>query len=293
MIRLKDLLTEAESANFTYVDSWAGKYIKFNSQKEMDAFREKTINNMVKVGTSKPAAARIFNSDYPTAKEWIADDEELNFGKIPDKYWPGATIPDPEKIKKLYLSLIVWKGNSDAKVANWLQQNISYLNSGKSKNPEIFKPDVPKGTPVYRAVGLSSDITAIIKKSNWQDWKRTEFKAGAGENDYWYIYSGKFSYNPHRAAQSWSTDPKVVWSQFYKPEDGVILTKRLDDEFYFSIKFLDWVSGGDFSDEREVIRIASKGADVSMMATSRTIKAAKNLEFTDSDLKKMHQRKAK
>ena len=91
MIRLKDILTEAESANFTYMDSWAGKYRKFNSQKEMDAFREKTIKNMVKDGTSMSSAVRIFDEDYPTAKQWIANDEELNFFKIPDKYWPGAT----------------------------------------------------------------------------------------------------------------------------------------------------------------------------------------------------------
>jgi predicted enzyme related to lactoylglutathione lyase len=294
MILLKSLLTEAKkSSEDLILVKEGGKQLRFGSQKEMDKYIEDWIqkhikkpNNVNWYGVTRSEAEEMFWYEHHTPREWVLDAE-----KIPDKYWVWATIPDIKDIQKFYETVEDWKQGSDSSNAKFLEKFKEYFDIGKRKNPEVFRPDFPKRTPVYRGLNnISPSIKRVIKNSDWRDWKRTEFKAGKRENDYWYTYGGKFTYEPHQPAQSWTTDPKVIFDGFYDSESSVILTKRLDDEFYFSNKFLDWISHGTFRGEKEVVRIATKGSDVELLVTRRTIVSLKGHEWSDSDSEKMAKR---
>ena len=218
------------------------------------------------------------------------EEEVFDGKKIPEKYWVSNTIPNPKLIQKFYESMIAWKQDSDIGQANFFARNKEMLDRGRKMNPEVFAPDVKPGTAVYRGLKqISPKTKAFIKKSDWKNWKRTEFKAGKGENDNWYIHEG-FTYAPHLAVQSFTYDPKVIFSfEFYDSENSVIITRPLDDEFYFSNKFLEWINDDYVENEYEVLRVGKEGT-FQMLATERTIRKVKGQELSKSDIEKIMRR---
>jgi hypothetical protein len=192
-------------------------------------------------------------------------------------------------MRDFYFNMISWKQESDVAMANFLDKSANILKKGKSNNPEVFLPSVKPGTMVYRGLkSISAKTKAFIKKSDWKDWKRTEFRAGAREQDYWYSHEG-FTYSPHLAAQSFTYNPKVIFSgEFYDSEDSVIIAKPLDEEFYFSNSFMEWLSAGEMGNEREAIRVGKEG-EFKMLATRRTIASIKG-QLRASDTEKMMRR---
>ena len=297
MIRLTEILSniaEAPAPTKSPIDlafyNVDGKLIVFKSQEHFIRSKENFIrDNVSQWGMTAKEAERDFQQSLTPIKDSI---EEEVFGgkKIPQKYWVSKTIQDPKLIQKFYESIYAWKQESDIGEANFLARNKEMLDRGRNMNPEVFAPDVKPGTMVYRGLkSISSKTKSFIKKSDWKDWKRTEFKAGKGENDYWYTHEG-FTYAPHLAVQSFTYDPKVIFSgEFYDSEDSVIISKPLDDEFYFSNKFLEWINDDYFGNEYEVLRLGKEG-QFQMLATGRTIRTVKGQKISKSDWEKMQRR---
>ena len=294
MIRLKSLLTEAISpVDLALYDlsRSTSKWRHFKNEKERDAYREDWIAKEMKHwDIPKKTAEQHFREQHSNAKEHV--ELESSYGiKIKDKYWANKVFQTVAGIAEFYDKMENWKSESDKPTANYLLKNKAIFDKGKKLHPDIFKPNIPSGKSVYRGLReVSPKIKSFIKQSDWKLWERTDFKAGSGEKDYWYVYNGKFTYTPNKPAQSWTLTPNTIMKNFYDSEESVILFKPLDNEFYFSIPFLDWLTDNHFKGENEVIRIGEAANDVKIIATRRTIVKYRGHEFTASDYKKMDDR---
>jgi hypothetical protein len=261
------------------------KWRQFKNEKERDAYREDWIaKEMKRWDLPKKTAEQNFWDEHSTAKEHVELDSDYGI-KIKDKYWANNAFQTVAGISAFYKNMEQWKSSSDRTIAKYLLKNKAIFDKGKKVHPDIFKPNVPSGKLVYRGLNEAPpNIKSFIKQSDWKLWKRTDFKAGSGEKDYWYVYSGKFTYTPNKPAQSWTTTPNIIMKHFYESEESVILFKPLDNEFYFSIPFLDWVSGNHFKGENEVVRIGEAANDVKIIAARRTILNYKGHEMINYDV---------
>ncbi len=299
MIKLLEILSSLHEApeifptDLTYVNVEKNdKMQTFNSIAEYEVYKEKFIQKLARANDLTPREAKSQVSQILVPLKKYIEQEIAGARVIPKKFWVSNTISDPKTMELFYYNMISWKQESDIAMANFLYKNVNTFKKGKSTNPEVFLPNVKPGTMMYRGLkSISPRTREFIRESNWEDWKRTEFKAGAREQDYWYSHEG-FDYSPHMPAQSFTYDPKVIFSgEFYDSEDSVIIAKPLDEEFYFSNAFTEWLSYEELTEilkEKEAIRIGKEG-EFKMLATRRTIASIKG-QLRASDREKMMKR---
>jgi hypothetical protein len=282
MISLVEILSTVREVagkfpiDLTYVNTENDRMQTFNSISEYEAYKEKFIQKFAHTnGLVFKQAELEVNEIFVPLKKYVEQQIMPRTETIPNKFWISNTVTDPKMMKDFYYHMISWKEESDALQANFIANNLKILKIGKKNNPEVFLPSVKPGTMMYRGLkSISAKTKTFIKKSNWKDWKRTEFTAGSREQDNWYSHEG-FDYYPHMPAQSFTYDPNVIFSgEFYDSEDSVIIAKPLDEEFYFSNGFMEWLSHGDLGNEKEAVRVAKEGV-FKLIATGRTIASIK------------------
>lgn len=173
------------------------------------------------------------------------DDFEDKFEKVPFGYDDEIRAmikgnPPHEKntdFERELLSLLKkWTVGLDlGTVGKRMLDELDVIKEGARKFPEIFKPETPNGTYLYRGLRfLSPSLEEDLAKKQQSDF--TEITIG-GEK-YWKCNS-TISYRPRIAIQSWSSDESVP--KKFSRKSGVLLMTKQDNDFYFNQKFVNVV----------------------------------------------------
>jgi hypothetical protein len=184
----------------------------------------------------------------------------------------SSVITNGKLEAEFYDTISSWTNSTDMDEAKKLAKMSKIFDVGKKKLPKVFKPDVPPGKPVFRGLDkLNPKIESWIKTTKREDWKPVtdkELKKTGKPHGEWFVYTGptikQFTYTPHRPAQSWTTSSKVA---FGFGAQTAILAMPLDDDFYFSSKYMDKFGYG----ENEVIRLGTKSSKPKLILNSRIL----------------------
>jgi len=282
------------------VSKESGKKVLFKTKASMDAALKKgshtTVKNKVVKSKVKPKGKAVFGKPivkrsvgiaaYDTKKDKVVTfktkaerDKAIRAGDAEAIYKAKESPTDVSSVMKngkkeaeFYDTISGWVGTSGSTEAVKLAKMRKLLDAGKRKMPEVFKPDVPEGKPVFRGLEkLSPKIQSWIKTTKRQDWKpvtdRGLKKTGRPYGE-WFVYTGpttkQFTYTPHRPAQSWTTDSKVA---FGFGGGKAILAMPVDKDFYFSSKYTNKFGYG----ENEVIRLGTKSSKPKLILNSRIL----------------------
>lgn len=173
------------------------------------------------------------------------DDFEDKFEKVPFGYWREirALIKGnpPEEantdFERELLSLIrQWTVGIELPIiGKQLLAQLDIIKEGARRYPELFKPETPNGTYLYRGLRfLSPSLEEELAKKQQSEF--TEITIGGDK--YWKCNS-TISYRPRIAIQSWSSDESVP--KKFSRKSGVLLMTKQDDDFYFNQKFVNVV----------------------------------------------------
>lgn len=197
------------------------------------------------------------------------DEVEDNFGKVAFgedpriakmqgrvvkqmKDFTGGEENTPYERELLHV-LKSWVDQSSDRTADVLYSKFDILKKAAKVFPQIFLPETPNGTLVYRGLLLSNQkLLDMIHKTKREDWEIGE----TIKNYTMFRYVNPISYTPNRPVQSWSTDSKLVTSFFY--ESGMLLSTKQTDEFLFNQNLMKYIfnKSNDFSggkDEKEIL----------------------------------------
>ena len=124
-----------------------------------------------------------------------------------------------------------------------LYKNFSLFKKAAKKFPNIFLPNTPNGTTLYRGLGLVNPrMKKIVENSKEEDWKKERGM---------YVYSKPIKYTPHGKIQSWTTSLNIIKKTISFGEGEYVLITKQTDEFFFSQKVLNILFGS--KNENEVI----------------------------------------
>lgn len=177
----------------------------------------------------------------------------------------GANYPEEEDTpweQKLYWTLKKWAEASNDKEAKYFASLKSDLDKLKKEFPTIMQP--PAGKLAYRGtmIKVQSIVPTIQKTINWT-FVRTQ-----GEE---FALLAKIPYTPTRVAQSWSVDKSTAVGfgndALAGQAVGVVYVGKINEDFILNPQTLGAIG----EDEKEVIRIASKGVFQGLLRTSDLI----------------------
>jgi len=282
------------------VSKESGKKVLFKTKAAMDAALKRgshsTIKNKVVKSKVKPKGKSVFGkptakrssaiSAYDSEKNKVVTfkskaeyDKAIRSGDAEPIYKAkgspadvSSVIKNGKKEVEFYDTISKWVGAAGSTEAVKLAKMRKLLDMGKRKMPEVFKPDVAEGKPVFRGLeNLSPKIQSWIKTTKRQDWKPVTdkgLKKTGRPYGEWFVYTGpttkQFTYTPHRPAQSWTTDSKVA---FGFGGGKAILAMPVDKDFYFSSKYTNKFGYG----ENEVIRLGTKSSKPKLILNSRIL----------------------
>lgn len=283
--------------DYIAINKNSGKRVKFKTKAAMDAALKANTHTTVKKGKvkpkTKPKGTAVFGKPstkqfggitaYDTKKNKIVTfkskverDKAISTGDAKPIYKAkespndvSSVIKNGKKEVEFYDTISKWIGAAKSPEAVKLAKMRKLFDLGKRKMPEVFKPDVPVGKPVFRGLeNLSPKIQSWIKTTKRDDWKPVMdkgLKKTGRPYGNWFIYTGptkkEFTYTPHRPAQSWTTDSKVA---FGFGGGKAILAMPVDKDFYFSSKYTNKFGYG----ENEVIRLGTKSSKPKLILNS-------------------------
>ena len=281
------------------VSKESGKKVLFKTKASMDAALKKgshsTVKNTAKA-VVKPKGRAVFGKPtkkvsggiaaYDTKKDKVvtfkskaerdkairAGDAEAIYKAKESPTDVSSVIKNGKKEVEFYDTMSKWIGAAKSTEAVKLAKMRKLFDLGKQKMPEVFKPDVAEGKPVFRGLeNLSPKIQSWIKTTKRDDWKPVTdkgLKKTGRPYGEWFVYTGpttkQFTYTPHRPAQSWTTDSKVA---FGFGGGKAILAMPVDKDFYFSSKYTNKFGYG----ENEVIRLGTKSSKPKLILNSRML----------------------
>lgn len=282
------------------VSKESGKKVLFKTKASMDAALKKgshtTVNKSTAKPVVKPKGRSVFGKPtktgsgeiaaYDTKKDKVvtfkskaerdkairAGDAEAIYKAKESPTDVSSVIKNGKKEVEFYDVISKWIGAAKSPEAVKLAKMRKLFDLGKRKMPEVFKPDVAVGKPVFRGLeNLSPKIQSWIKTTKRDDWKPVTdkgLKKTGRSYGQWFTYTGpttkQFTYTPHRPAQSWTTDSKVA---FGFGGGKAILAMPVDNDFYFSSKYTNKFGYG----ENEVIRLGTKSSKPKLILNSRIL----------------------
>ena len=147
---------------------------------------------------------------------------------------------DTDAEAKILFALEDWVGFAGQPEV--LYKNFALFKKAAKKFPNIFLPDTPNGTTLYRGLGLVNPrLIKTVETSQKENWK----KEGR-----MYVYTKPIKYTPHQKIQSWTTSLSIIKKTISFGEGEYVLTTKQTDEFLFSQKVLGILFG---SKENEVL----------------------------------------
>lgn len=153
--------------------------------------------------------------------------------------------PNTKFEDKLIDTFFGWYIDAADSSDNILRDFLPALKSARKKWPNVFKPHVSYGTPIFRGMSAVSDrlLNTLKKKigSNPEDFTKVK----TVESTNYYMYKNPIKYTALRNAQSWTDSIKIAKkfaSKKFKANttslsDGFILVTECNDEFFMNKNF--------------------------------------------------------
>lgn len=142
---------------------------------------------------------------------------------------------DTEFEEKLLQVLYNWLNGSSPVEQEELYKIHNLLKKASERFPQIFKPDTPDGTLLYRNLTVESNVAHLIKTLSKSDFTRNDIEtARAGTKTFW-MYDKPIRYTPSGNVQSWTSDISVG-AGF---SGAILLQTTQNNEYLFNQNLLD------------------------------------------------------
>lgn len=183
------------------------------------------------------------------------DEVEDNFGKVafgsdPDiAHFQGKKVEKNTDYETELLSILSqWVQGGWDNTEDILWKKYPIIKKAANVFPQIFKPETPNGTNLYRGVSnINPKLEKQLLQTNPSDWI---------EDGDWWQYTNPVEYTPRKSIQSWSSERDVAEGFAFEYMPGAMLITKQNNEFFFNQKFLSLVYSkeqGTEMDEHEVL----------------------------------------
>jgi len=233
----------------------------------------------LKAWLSNKTAARLFDEVVWNEKSEIDDDDFMYLEGLPKnlKHYDKIDPISLARVVKRYVDVVLgnWKEASDDTTARELVASAPLFVEMSKVIPHVNPSEEYKYA--FRGTELSENQLKSYLRAhpNKNDWRKVRIDGGGIYYSYVGKNKNKFTYKPHRDAQSWSVSDKAASNFGYQ-----MIATPIDRSFFFDPGFMN--SYG-FSWEDETVHIGKEPMKVALLINDRDFTYYSNSDYSKRD----------